>query len=150
MCRVFTRCWLYVVTQLQVGETEHIMLSPEWLQYVNHSCTPNVFFDTSTLKLIALKDIKAGEELCFFYPRSVHMDDALLSLSTCSPPTPPLPPPNSGHYQKPLCSALTEVHSTFVVASCCFHAALSGAWLLRFSASVAAKPALALSLVLPK
>lgn len=25
---------------VQVGDTQHIMLSPEWLQYINHSCEP--------------------------------------------------------------------------------------------------------------
>uniref|UniRef100_A0A7S0RQ64 SET domain-containing protein n=1 Tax=Chlamydomonas leiostraca TaxID=1034604 RepID=A0A7S0RQ64_9CHLO len=53
---------------VQVGETQHIMLSPEWLQYINHSCDPNVFFDTAAFKLVALRDIAEGDELCFFYP----------------------------------------------------------------------------------
>jgi hypothetical protein len=44
------------------------MLNPEWLQYINHSCDPNVAFDTAAFKLIALKDVKPGDELCFFYP----------------------------------------------------------------------------------
>ncbi|MBL0233941.1 MAG: SET domain-containing protein [Chitinophagaceae bacterium] len=53
---------------VQVGEQKHITLVPEHLQYINHSCEPNVFFDTSTMKLVALRDIKKDEELSFFYP----------------------------------------------------------------------------------
>ncbi len=53
---------------VQVGETEHIHLKPEFLQYINHSCEPNVLFNTSTMQLECLQQIKAGDELCFFYP----------------------------------------------------------------------------------
>ena len=53
---------------VQVGEDEHIHLSPEFLQYINHSCEPNVLFNTDTMQLECLHDIKAGDELCFFYP----------------------------------------------------------------------------------
>lgn len=53
---------------VQIGDEKHITLVPEFLQYINHSCAPNVFFDTSRLQLIALRDIHAGEELSFFYP----------------------------------------------------------------------------------
>ncbi len=53
---------------VQLSETKHIHLTPEYLQYVNHSCAPNVLFNTSTMQLESLNDIEAGEELCFFYP----------------------------------------------------------------------------------
>lgn len=53
---------------VQVGVGKHITLQPEFLQYINHSCEPNVFFDTTTMKLIALKEIHQEEELTFFYP----------------------------------------------------------------------------------
>lgn len=53
---------------VQVGEEKHITLVPDFLQYINHSCEPNVFFDTTLLQLVALRDIGAGEELSFFYP----------------------------------------------------------------------------------
>jgi hypothetical protein len=53
---------------VQIGIGKHITLQPEFLQYINHSCEPNVFFDTSAMKLIALKNVSAGEELTFFYP----------------------------------------------------------------------------------
>lgn len=53
---------------VQVGEYSHIILSPEVLQYINHSCNPNVFFNTTTFELSALRDIPKGDELTFFYP----------------------------------------------------------------------------------
>ncbi len=53
---------------VQVNETMHIILQPEILQYINHSCNPNIFFDTSRFELIALEDIAKGDELTFFYP----------------------------------------------------------------------------------
>ncbi len=53
---------------VQIGEDEHIHLRPEYLQYINHSCEPNVLFNTDTMQLECLKDIEAGDELCFFYP----------------------------------------------------------------------------------
>jgi hypothetical protein len=55
---------------IQVGTGKHITLAPEFLQYINHSCDPNVFFDTTSMNVIALKKIPEGEELCFFYPSS--------------------------------------------------------------------------------
>lgn len=53
---------------VQVGAGKHITLQPEFLQYINHGCDPNVFFNTTTMQVTALKDIPAGEELLFFYP----------------------------------------------------------------------------------
>lgn len=53
---------------IQTGIGKHILLQPEYLQYTNHSCEPNVFFDTTKMELITLRDISEGEELCFFYP----------------------------------------------------------------------------------
>jgi SET domain len=53
---------------VQVSEHEHIELLPECLECTNHSCDPNCFFDTTTMLLVALRDIKPEEELNFFYP----------------------------------------------------------------------------------
>ena len=53
---------------VQVGDDQHITLQPEFLQYTNHSCDPNTFFDTSSMEFIALRSILPGEELTFFYP----------------------------------------------------------------------------------
>ena len=53
---------------VQIAENKHIHLSPEYLQYINHSCEPNVLFNTSTMQLECLTDIEIGDELFFFYP----------------------------------------------------------------------------------
>jgi hypothetical protein len=53
---------------VQVGVGKHITLQPEFLQYINHSCEPNVFFDTTTMQLVALKELRPQEEMTFFYP----------------------------------------------------------------------------------
>jgi hypothetical protein len=53
---------------VQVSELEHILLEPEILEYINHSCDPNVFFDTEAMKLVSLAHIEVGDELTFFYP----------------------------------------------------------------------------------
>ncbi len=56
----------FLTVQTDVGK--HILLQPEYLQYTNHSCEPNVFFDITKMEQVALRDIAAGEELCVFYP----------------------------------------------------------------------------------
>ena len=53
---------------VQISEHEHIELLPECLECSNHSCDPNCFFDTTSMLLIALRDIVPYEELRFFYP----------------------------------------------------------------------------------
>jgi hypothetical protein len=53
---------------VQVGDRAHITLQPEYLQYINHSCNPNVFFDTHRMLLLAIKPLVPGDELTFFYP----------------------------------------------------------------------------------
>lgn len=53
---------------VQLKENEHIILQPEFLQYINHSCNPNTIFNTTTMELIALKPIAPGDEFTFFYP----------------------------------------------------------------------------------
>lgn len=55
---------------VQIGENRHIHLDPEYLKNINHSCDPNVFFDTAAMEVVALQDIAPGEELRFFYPSS--------------------------------------------------------------------------------
>src|SRR4249920_2815349 len=36
---------------VQIGDDKHITLQPEFLQYINHSCDPTVFFDTTKMEL---------------------------------------------------------------------------------------------------
>lgn len=70
---------------VQVGIDRHILLSPEHLQYINHSCEPNVFFDTFSMEILALKDIEVGDELTFFYP-ATEWDMAQPFACTCGAP----------------------------------------------------------------
>ena len=67
---------------VQTGVNEHITLVPQFLQYSNHSCNPNIFFDTTTMEVIALKDIEPSEEICFFYP-STELDMAQPFICYC-------------------------------------------------------------------
>jgi len=53
---------------VQISVCKHITLQPEFLQYINHSCEPNVFFNTTTMQLVALKEVGQEEEMTFFYP----------------------------------------------------------------------------------
>jgi hypothetical protein len=53
---------------VQIDEAKHILLSPEFVQYINHSCDPNVFFDTTSMLLVCVQPINIGDELTFFYP----------------------------------------------------------------------------------
>lgn len=53
---------------IQLNDNQHFELQPEHLRYTNHSCNPNVFFDTKKMELVTLRQIEAGEELAFFYP----------------------------------------------------------------------------------
>lgn len=53
---------------IQIGVKKHITLQPDFLQYTNHSCAPNIFFDTTNMVVICVQEIRAGEELTYFYP----------------------------------------------------------------------------------
>jgi len=53
---------------VQTGNKTHIALHPYFLQYINHGCNPNCFFDTTKMEVTALRDIAEGEEFTFFYP----------------------------------------------------------------------------------
>jgi len=53
---------------VQVDKDKHIHLFPEFLQYINHSCEPNVFFDTDKNEVVSLKEINENDEITFFYP----------------------------------------------------------------------------------
>jgi SET domain len=53
---------------VQVDTDKHITLKPDCLAMINHSCSPNCFFDTTAMELICLQSIQPGEEFSFFYP----------------------------------------------------------------------------------
>ncbi len=67
---------------VQKGIDEHFTLMPQFLQYINHSCNPNVFFDCSLMEIIATRNIKANEEFSFFYP-STELDMAQSFICFC-------------------------------------------------------------------
>ena len=70
---------------IQINDEQHITLQPGYLQYVNHSCSPNVFFDTRHFKLIAIHPIKSGDELTFFYPSTEWQLDEPFDCNCDSP-----------------------------------------------------------------
>jgi hypothetical protein len=67
---------------VQTGDDTHITLEPQFLQYINHSCDPNVFFDTDSMELVCLRPILPGDELGFFYP-STEWDMAQQFVCIC-------------------------------------------------------------------
>jgi SET domain len=67
---------------VQTGVDTHITLQPEFLQYINHSCNPNVFFDTAAMELVCLKPLEPGDELTFFYP-STELDMSQPFVCNC-------------------------------------------------------------------
>jgi SET domain len=54
---------------LQIADDRHIE-DIGMIQYVNHSCDPNLYFDAERLEVEVLRDLEAGEELTLFYPSS--------------------------------------------------------------------------------
>ena len=53
---------------LQLDESRH--LRNEFLNFVDHSCSPNSLFDVENLALVAIRDISVGNPISFFYPGS--------------------------------------------------------------------------------
>lgn len=53
---------------IQIGVQEHAEPLPSFLRYLNHSCDPSLFVDVQTRRVTALRAIKPGDELTFFYP----------------------------------------------------------------------------------
>jgi len=70
---------------IQVGLREHIYLSPVFLQYINHGCSPNVLFNTTTMGLECVSSIHQGDELRFFYP-ATEWDMARSFMCNCGSP----------------------------------------------------------------
>jgi hypothetical protein len=67
---------------IQTGLNRHITLVPSYLQFTNHACDPNVFFDTTSMQLVCLQPIKPGDEMRFFYP-STEWDMAQPFICNC-------------------------------------------------------------------
>lgn len=71
---------------VQIGIKKHITLVPEFLQYINHSCEPTAFFDTTRMELICLVALQPGDEITFFYP-STEWEMAQPFSCHCGSPT---------------------------------------------------------------
>ena len=56
------------VHSVQLNESAHILLEPQFLEYTNHSCSPNVVFDLDAMVVRAIEPIQPGEEIVYFYP----------------------------------------------------------------------------------
>jgi hypothetical protein len=56
------------VHSVQLNESEHILLEPQFLEYTNHSCSPNVVFDLDEMVVRAIERILPGDEIVYFYP----------------------------------------------------------------------------------
>jgi hypothetical protein len=64
---------------VQLSEKEHILLEPTFLQYINHSCKPNIFFDTLKMELHSIEALNEGEEVRYFYPATEwEMEESFL------------------------------------------------------------------------
>ncbi|MBI3175864.1 MAG: SET domain-containing protein [Chloroflexi bacterium] len=56
------------------------------LSALNHSCDPNVILDMEKMVVVACHDIKAGDELSFFYP-STEWEMAAPFICLCGSPS---------------------------------------------------------------
>ncbi|KAG2194721.1 hypothetical protein INT47_012092 [Mucor saturninus] len=54
-------------SSVQISATDHVELNSDLL-YLNHSCDPSTYLNIAQRAIVALKDIKQGDELDFFYP----------------------------------------------------------------------------------
>ena len=51
---------------IQVARDRHV--DADEVRFLNHSCVPTTFVDTAVGQVVALRPIRAGEQLTFFYP----------------------------------------------------------------------------------
>ncbi len=59
---------------IQIGSDKHLLApsnNPQdessGFRFLNHSCSPNSYFDIPNMSLLALKDIEEGEEITYHY-----------------------------------------------------------------------------------
>jgi hypothetical protein len=67
---------------IQVSDSDHMLVDPVELQYINHSCDPNVAFDVERREVRALRAIQQGDEFFYFYP-STEWDMAEPFICNC-------------------------------------------------------------------
>jgi len=68
---------------VQMDRNLHIEVGK--LSALNHSCDPNVILDMDKMEVVACRDIKAGDELSFFYP-STEWEMAAPFICLCGAP----------------------------------------------------------------
>ena len=52
---------------VQIGRDRHLRVPPP-LGFMNHACHPSVRIDVLSLQVVALRDLRPGDEVTFFYP----------------------------------------------------------------------------------
>jgi hypothetical protein len=60
---------------MQIDEDWYLEGTGDLVDFINHSCDPNLGFDATGEHFIALRDIAAGEELLFHYSTSENDPD---------------------------------------------------------------------------
>jgi len=53
---------------IQCGVSEHWLVLPEFIQFINNSCDPNVILHTRDMQVRAVRRIGPGDEIVYFYP----------------------------------------------------------------------------------
>jgi hypothetical protein len=53
---------------IQYSATKHVLVNPDFLQFTNHSCDPNIAVHTKEKYIRAIRPIKPGDEIVYFYP----------------------------------------------------------------------------------
>ncbi|MBI2571173.1 MAG: SET domain-containing protein-lysine N-methyltransferase [Candidatus Schekmanbacteria bacterium] len=66
---------------VQIGFYQHADIAFPWPS-ANHSCAPNLLFDTTRMLITATREIRQGDELTYFYP-STEWDMAEPFLCLC-------------------------------------------------------------------
>ncbi|PIN86775.1 hypothetical protein COV19_03155 [Candidatus Woesearchaeota archaeon CG10_big_fil_rev_8_21_14_0_10_44_13] len=67
---------------LQIDEDKFLESTAKFDDFLNHSCEPNCYVDWHKLDLVALRDIKVGEELSFDYNTAEY--DLIDMVKDCS------------------------------------------------------------------
>lgn len=53
---------------VQLNEHEHVEIEGTELSFMNHSCDPSVFVNVVQGTIVALRDLRRGDDVTFFYP----------------------------------------------------------------------------------
>lgn len=67
---------------LQIDKDKFLESTVEFDNFLNHSCDPNCYIDWHSYNLVALRDIKKGEELSFNYNTAEY--DLINLVKNCS------------------------------------------------------------------